>query len=311
MADEATTETTQQPAAGTTTAAAETQATADVGKTAAAAETGKTATETTEAADWRAPITDADARKLAESSTDLNHFAKRTLEMRQKLSVAIIPPGKDAKPEDVAEYRKKTGVPDSPDAYVFEDPKDYVPTEIDKALRGVMAKAFHDNNVPGETAKLLSNAYRDMVRGQVEALKAADEKFASDSDAALKREWGPDYPANKEHARRAAVDILGADYKAASEIEDKTGRFVLDNPVFMKMLAKIGRESGEGGLSGVVTEGERTTLQGQIDDVRKEIAEYQAKGDNKRANDLYVREQSLIARLNGAKPVVGSQGRAA
>ena len=52
--------------------------------------------------DWRASITDPDALKFAEDSTDVGHLANRAVEMRNKLSTAIQIPGKDASDEDHA-----------------------------------------------------------------------------------------------------------------------------------------------------------------------------------------------------------------
>lgn len=263
------------------------------------------------ASDWRAGITNPEARKLAEDSADINHLAERALNMRQKLSGAIMKPGKDAKPEEVAAYRKAMGVPDAPDGYVFEDPEGYTATDADKAIRGQFAKVFHDHNVPAETAKGLTEAYRQIVTAQAAEIKAADEKYAADSEAALKKQWGADYDANVAVAERAAKHILGEDYAAARRLTDSTGRFVLDNPVMLRMLAKIGREMGEDGLRGGASESELATIDGQITDLRKQQSEAQAKGDSKLANQLYQKEQGLIAKRNGSQPVVGARGRAA
>ena len=100
--------------------------------------------------DWRAPITDPDAQKFAKSSTDLNHLVGRALEMRKQLSTAIQIPGKDASDDDVAAYRKATGVPAEATGYKFDVPEGREPAEADKAFQSAAAETFHGLNVSAE-----------------------------------------------------------------------------------------------------------------------------------------------------------------
>ena len=65
-----------------------------------------------EVPDWRDGITDEEAKKFAKDSPDLDHLAKRALEMRQKLGKGISVPGEDAKPEDVKAFRDALGIPE-------------------------------------------------------------------------------------------------------------------------------------------------------------------------------------------------------
>lgn len=263
---------------------------------------------------WREGITDPEAKKLAETSTDLNHFAKRTLEMRQKLSTAVVIPGKDAKPEEVAEYRKKIGVPEKHDEYLKAFPQPEAGQELPSetlASRSKWAERFHAANLPAEVAASLIKGVIEDAAAQHEAIKAADAKYAKESEEALRREWpGEEYDRNKTFATRAAKDLLGADYESAMTVEDKTGRFVLDNPIFAKMLAKIGREMGEDRIGAVISDSDKGALNTQITDLRRQQAEAQSKGESKRANELYQQEQQLLAKL-GNQPVVGARGRAA
>lgn len=263
---------------------------------------------------WREGITDPDAKKLAETSTDLNHFAKRTLEMRQKLSTAIVVPGKDAKPEEVAEYRKKIGVPEKHDEYLKAFPQPEAGQELPPetmASRSKWAERFHAANVPAEVAASLIQGVMEDAAAQLEATKAADAKYAKESEEALRREWpGEEFDRNKTFATRAAKELLGTDYDNAMKIEDKSGRFVLDNPIFAKLLAKIGREMGEDRIGPVISDSDKGALNNQISELRKQQSEAQSKGDGKRANELYQQEQQLLAKL-GNQPVVGARGRAA
>jgi hypothetical protein len=277
--------------------------------TAAAAEAAKGGAG--DAAKWREAFTDPEARKFAENSPDINHFAGRALDMRRQLSTAIIPPGKDAKPEEVAAYRKKLGVPDKAEDYLFEDDKDYVPTEVDKAMRGRMAKVFHERNVPAETAKALSAEFKAMTADTAAAIKQADENYAKESDAALRSKWGADYEANKTFAGRAAKELFGEAYETVKGMTDKGDRFIFDNPVMMEAFAKLGREMGESRLGSVLSDTDKASIDDRITELRKLQTAATSAGDSRKANTLYQEEQALIAKRDGNKGIVGDQGRAA
>jgi hypothetical protein len=235
--------------------------------------------------------------------------------MRKKLSNAIVRPGKEAKDEEVAAYRKALGVPESKDDYlkVFPAPAEGETLEAEVlASRGKWAERFHAANIPAEAAKGLIAAVMEDAAAQQAAEVAADKRYAEEGDAALKVLWpGDEYKKNDTFANRAAEKIFGEDFDAVRKIEDKAGRFVLDNPIFKKALAMIGREMGEGTLGPVVSDTERETMDGQVRDIQKQIDEAQAKGDSTRANDLYQRKMALIAKRDGNQPIVGAQGRAA
>lgn len=261
--------------------------------------------------DWRAPITDPEGKKFAEDSTDINHLVGRALDMRKKLSTAIVPPGKDAKPEEVAQYRKKIGVPDTAEGYVFKDPEGYTATEQDKTIRGAMARAFHDNNIPASVAEGLIGVYRDQMQAVAQALKDNDKRYVEETEAALRKEWGGDFDKNDAYARRAAKELLGPDAERASELTDKNDRLIFDHPILRRVFAKIGREMGEDRIGAVLSDTDVAALDTQISDLRRQQSEAQGRGDNRKANELYQQEQALIAKKSGTKPVVGAQGRAA
>lgn len=265
--------------------------------------------------DWREQIKDDDAKKFAESSTDVNHLVRRAVEMRSKLSNAIIRPGKNAAPEEVAAYRKAMGIPEKAEEYEFPElPAEKLTPEI-KESRAAWGKRFHDLGVSKETAKALISMVGEDHTKFVEAQVQADKAFAQQSEAALRSEWkGDEYDKNKNLANRAFSELAsraGIPADVLSKIETKDGRFLMDRPEIVKLFAVVGREMAEGSLGPSLTEGEAATIDGQIADVKKQISEAQDAGNSKLANQLYQKEQSLIAKRSGSKPIVGAQGRAA
>jgi len=261
--------------------------------------------------DWRASFKNADAKKFAESSTDPEHLAMRALEMRQKLATAIVLPGKDAKPEDVATFRKALGVPETIEGYKFPEIPAENLTDAVKQSRADWAKTFHEHNVPAPVAEALIAKVAAEAAAEAAAQVAADKAHAEKTTAELKAEWGADYDVNMTYANRAAVQLFDAKFDEAKTIETKDGRFLLDHPLMARLLAKVGREMAEGGLGGVLTDAQREGADAELKTVRAQMAEAQGKGDSKEANRLYQKELSILARTQPNHGIVGANGRAA
>lgn len=266
-----------------------------------------------EAEDWRAGIKDPEARKLAETSTDIDHLAKRLLDMRKKLSSAIVKPGEDAAPEDIAAYRKAMDIPEEATGYEFPDlPEGVEMTEEIEQSREVWAKRFHDLEIPASAAKELARLVNEDSAAYEAAQIEADKAHADAGEAALRKEWrGAEYDLNIEHSKRAAAEIFGADLDDVRNMELKNGRFALDDPRMVKALARVGREMSEGTLGDVMTEADRDRTQNELSTVRDSITKAREKGDNEEANRLYQKEMAIIAKMNGTQSIVGANGRAA
>ncbi len=269
-------------------------------------------------ADWRAALKTDEAKEFAKNSADVDHLVNRALDMRRQLSTAIIKPGKDAKPEQVAAYRKAMDIPDDPKGYGIAKPEHYTDevfqSEAVQSRIGAIAKIAHDHGVPRGAMKGIIDEYFKMEAGVLASQVEADTRFAAETDAQLKKEWGADYDKNKEFANRAFGHIAkqaGVDVQALKEIETKGGRFLMDDPSMVRIFAALGREMGEGTLGALPTAAERAGGEQEIRDIRAQIAEAQAQGDRRRANELYQQEQALLARTQGNQPIVGAQGRAA
>lgn len=131
--------------------------------------------------------------------------------------------------------------PATADAYEIPVPDGESP-DFAKAV----APLFHKAGLSATQAKALAEGWNEMQSGQKAAAAQAEADAATAAEAAAKREdatlqaeWGKDYAANKEHARRAAMQFLPGDDEAKSafvaELERKFGYTAT-----MKMWAAIG-----------------------------------------------------------------------
>jgi hypothetical protein len=268
------------------------------------------------AANWRSSIEDADLHKVAERYNSPSDMAKAVSDFRKQVSAAIRLPGKDANAEEMADFRKKLGVPDDSTGYKFARPEvvdeESFKSEDFQARLAEYAEKFHSKHLSSEQANGVMEMFLETELANREAVIAADAAYAAESMAALKKEWpGDEYERNTIAASRAAEAFLGEDYSSAKQIESKDGRLILDNPAFVKAFAKIGREMGEDRLGPTLSETDKGTIQDQIRDASAKKFESLSRGDKKGAADWDQKERTLIEKLSGSVPIVGEQGRAA
>jgi len=277
---------------------------------AALAAIGYKAPEPTET-DWREGLPD-DLRKTADRFTSKEDAIRAIGDLRKRESQVRVP-GKDASEDEVKAYHKAVGVPETPEGYEWPDLGEEV-TEAQQASRDAWSQKLHEKNVPRETAKELAAFMLEEQQAALTAEIEADKVYAQQQDDALKAEWkGEAYEKNDTLANRAFTDMAsraGLNVEELTRIETKDGRFLMDDARMKRIFAIIGKESSEGTIGPTLTSGERETVGEQISELRGKITAAQNAGDSNKANQLYEKEQALIAKLKGNNTVVGSQGRA-
>jgi len=271
-------------------------------------------TKAEEPADWRLEIKNEEARKFAESSTDIDHLATRALEMRQKLSNAVVRPGENASEEEIAAYNKALGVPDSVEGYEIQAPEHleeevYKSEEVQGRINN-FAETMLAKGAPKEVVDAAFDWYWKAEAAALEAQSEADKKYAEESDAALEAKWGKEFKVNSEFSNRGAEYLFGDAFEDARHIEMKDGRYLLDNPVMKEALAKIGRETSDSNLGPTtMTEETRESTQKEFDELKREQHAAYFRGDQREANRLQARVAALAEKLGGNEPLVGDGGR--
>ncbi len=267
---------------------------------------GIEAPDPVEPADWRATLTSDDAKEYAERFTDVGKLIDGAIDMRKQLSTAIIPPGKDAKPEEVAAYQKRIGVPKTAEDYKFEVIKGAELTDSDKAFQASLSKTFHAANITVDQAKLLNTSWNEMVKATREAQVVEDKRHFDEGEADNRRRWGGEYDENTNIAKRTMGNRAGEDFELIQHLETKDGRFVMDHPVVIRMFAEVGREMQNAGLIQGLTGDAAEQATDQITEIRERISKAQSEGNSKEANRLFALEQELIAKTQGNRPIVGA-----
>lgn len=155
----------------------------------------------------------------------------------------IVIPGKDATPEQVAEYRKKLGVPEKPEDYALALPEGLTEDKVDKQFVDTWRKRLHAQGVPKAAAEAI---IKDYLADNV-AKNAADTKAAEDQAKAwqleMKTKFGSKYDETVNMAQHALehfkdekliewLESTGAgNHPAVVEFFSKVGKLVSDDRV--------------------------------------------------------------------------------
>lgn len=159
-------------------------------------------------------------------------------------------PGKDATPEEWAEFYGKIGRPETPEGYELP-----LPDGDDGTFAKQMAPILHKHGVSAEQAKGLAADWNAMVAAQMAELDAADAAHATAMNvkntaeaAELKNEWGQAHDANMHFAKLAVQQFIPAD-KAGDVIAAIESR--LGYKATIQMLHGIGKGLGEHDAAGM------------------------------------------------------------
>ena len=265
------------------------------------------------AADWRGGIGDRKTREFADRFTSPAHLAEAALNFRRKLSNAIVPPGKDASEHEIADFRRKLGVPDSPEGYDVALPGDSS-QQLDEGARarlGGFLKEMHKAGATPGAVQAAVDSYSAMVADVEQTLARADANFRQTAEAQLAREWGPDLDRNTEIARRAVREFDdGGGFARLMETAVVDGVKLGRHPSFLRLMACVGRRMAEDGAHLAPEGNPRQTAQERIDDIHSwNMSDDPALRQKYRSGETQAELKGLYDALYGSNPVVGADGR--
>lgn len=255
-------------------------------------------------ADWRDGL-DGELKDFAARLQSPHDAVKVALDLRKANGSMIRVPGKDAKPEDIAKFHKAIGVPEKAEDYKIDLGREM--SEQDKATVSEITKAFHKHAVPAEAASAVSKAVVDIANAQLAAANEVAKGKREEAVATLRKELGGDFDKNVNMAVRAVEVFGGAEAREWLNSTIVDGAKLGDHPMFIRMFGKIGLRMGEGEFIGAVNQGERSSLQ---DELNKIMSENPPGTDKYKQPHIQRRIAELNSALYGNAPVVGAAGRA-
>lgn len=272
-------ETGTQGAAEAAQGASEAQGADQGAEAAGGAQTGAEGASAADATpDWRARLA-GDDTKLAgylariPSEKALVERVKR-YEDDIKAGRYIKPLSADASEEEIAAYRKASGVPDSIDGYLADLPGGLVIGDDDRGETGLdpYLGLMHKFNMPKAQAAELIQAYTQQVEAvraaEIERIETEDADYAEAGKDALKEEWtGGDYTRNINMVQ----GFLSTQPEEIRNIiaggRDAEGRRIGANPAVVRWLASVAGELNP--LNTVVPAGGTSQAQAVADEIAK------------------------------------------
>lgn len=196
--------------------------------------------------DWRDKLAKGDDKLLKELNryTSLENYFKSTRALKQMVHSGeyIKALGEDATPEEVAEYRKKIGVPEDVKGYFDALPEGLKVSEADRP----MMEQYYEQALAANMKPAQANAAIGWYYQQMEAVarqqEEADAAFHDEAENELRSEWGQDYAKNRNMVKNL---LAGApEGLAARLLNSRTpeGRKFADDPDSIRFLAQLARE---------------------------------------------------------------------
>lgn len=149
---------------------------------------------------WRETLAGSDEKELARlkrfSSIENVYKSYRQAEKRLSERSAAPTLPENATEEQVAEYRKAIGVPETPDGYGLKFSEELKPTEADNEILGGFLADMHRQHMPPAAAKAAFEWYQAQVGRMREEQAAAQQRRGHANQVTLRKEMGADYVRN-------------------------------------------------------------------------------------------------------------------
>lgn len=141
----------------------------------------------------------------------LDELARSYIHARKQLSAKTPTyPGDDAKPEEIAAWRKVAGVPEGPEGYGIKIEGLPEGQELDKDLVQAFAQTAHELHLSPVQAQKLAQWWTAKQGEALGQVSAKQQESIAMQEAQLRREWGDSFDANVRKVKLAAA-TLGLD----------------------------------------------------------------------------------------------------
>lgn len=173
------------------------------------------------------------------------------------------PLGEKATAEEIAEYRKANGIPETPEKYLDNLPAGLVIGDEDKPFIEQFTKAFHGKNADPAIVHTAIQTYYKVVDEQEGLRQEANTAAKTATEDALRAEWGADYRANTNLINAFVGSMPKELQDELFQSSKPDGTQIMNNPEMLKWFAQQARElnytgavlpSGEASSKGITTE---------------------------------------------------------
>lgn len=199
--------------------------------------------------------------------SNVNTVLEDYFNQKEKMSSAIVKPGKDASEEEVKAYNERMGIPSDEESYELSEAPEGASKseEFDKAFKELALKVGLDK----EQAKGFHFGLKSLEAAGVKAKAESDKKAMEETTKAMKNLYGDNY--NSVMTKVTKIINLGGEGFQTFLKESQLG----NDPRMVKALAALGD---------IISEDSLIRKQGGQSPVKKSVAErlYPTQGKDKK-----------------------------
>lgn len=290
---------TTQPAAQTTEAVTQTVTTQPAATEPAKTETALDAKPTGEVTskypdDWREQMSKGDEKKLERLKrfTSPEALAESYIEIEKKLRAGQIqkPLTKESTPEELAEYRKAYGIPESADKYDLELGDGYVIGEDIKPQVNNFLEKMHGVNAQPDVVKQALKSYFEMQAAEEAAYLDEQAQLKEKTVTELRQEWGSSYDRNINVLKGFVQNQFGDAADSILQARDLNNVPLMNNPAIIRKFAQLAFDNDP--IGAVLP----SNNQGTIDTINSEISAIETRIRTDRRG--YFKDDAMQARYS-------------
>jgi len=201
--------------------------------------------------------------KSLQNFKNMEDFVKSYLHSQKLVGANKIPvPNKHATDEDWAEVYNKLGRPETPDGYEYSFKED----EIDQEQLKGFNETAHKLGLLPKQAESLIKYYNEMNAAQLAQSEEQADVKQMETEAELKKEYGPQFHKRLDQAKKLATNSLGEDFLNNTILKD--GSRLGDNLNIIKAFSELADKLSED----EIVKGEGSSYM-TANEIEKEIAE--------------------------------------
>lgn len=145
-------------------------------------------------------------------------------------------------PEQLAEYRKENGIPETPAGYLENLPQGLVIGDADKPLFEDFVKGLHGLNADPKIAQYAVKWYNDFQEKAATEQIAADEAAKATTEDVLRTEYGNDYRTNINSIHGLLDGAPKEVSEALLNARAGDGKAIMNDPQVVRWLVGLARE---------------------------------------------------------------------
>ena len=204
------------------------------------------AAEEKPADDWRVKLAGGDEKelkRLARFASEADIYKSfRELEKKKSNGELKQALSKDATPEELTQWRKENGIPESADKYDLKFDDGLVIGENDKPLIDKFVASMHGKNANEDQVKAAIATYYSLIGEKQQAQAESDVAFKDQSIELLKEEWGGEFKKNLAAVNGFLAALPDEPRAAFEHARTPDGKKLGDDPAIIKWLAATAYE---------------------------------------------------------------------